>query len=294
MSLNEHSSAAGPGLRTLRWAGAKLPRGRARLARVLSRVLRTTFIDTVEPGEFQTRMVIDPSDPFQLEIWLGAYQPHVVSFLRHTIKPNATVLVAGLQIGYLAAIAAKLAGSRGKVLAAEPDPLALAAAVRNLAMLDATCAPVHVLAGGLSDSNGSLTMHLSSTLGQSSFAAPHHPRTQEVVPLRRGDEWLSEHGVEGLDVLVLDVEGWECHALRGLTGVIAQSPRLVALIEVSGWALRDAGSSVAMLFEWLRGNGFDVHWAQRPRGLYGVSGEPADADAIRAGDVLCVRGGAGF
>ena len=291
--MNGHLSAAGRGLRTLRWAATKLPRGRARVARILSRVLRTTFIDTVEPRELLTRIVIDPADPFQLDMWLGAYQPHVVSFLRHTIKPNATVLVAGLQVGYVAAIAARLAGARGRVLSAEPDPLALEVARRNLEMLDAACAPVHVLAGGLSDSNGSLPIHLSSTLGHSSFAAPHHPRTRAVVPLRRGDEWLSEHGVEGLDVLVLDVEGWECHALRGLAGVIAQSPRLVALIEVSAWALRDAGSSVAMLFEWLRGNGFDVRWAQRPRGPYGVSGEPADADAIGAGDVLCVRGGAG-
>jgi FkbM family methyltransferase len=252
-------------------------------------MLRKKFIDTVEPPELRTRMVIDPTDPFQLDMWLGAYQPHVVSLLRHTIKPDATVLVAGLQVGYVAAIAARLAGARGKVLSAEPDPAAIDAASRNLGMLDAGCAPVYVLAGGLSDSDGSLTINLSSTLGHSSFAAPHHPRTQAVALLRRGDEWLREQGVHKLDVLVLDVEGWECHVLRGLTGVIAQSPQLMALIEVSPWALRDAGSSVSMLFDWLLANGFDVRWAQRQQGRYGVSGEPADASIIRASDVLCVR-----
>ena len=156
-------------------------------------------------------------------------------------------------------------------------------------MLDARCAPVHVLAGGLSDSDGSLTIHLSSTLGHSSFAGPHQPRTSDVVALRRGDEWLRERGLTALDVLVLDVEGWEWHALSGLAGVISASPRLVALVEVSDWALRDAGCSVAMLLEWLHAHALDVFWAETSTGRHGVSGARADANEIRAGDVLCVR-----
>lgn len=236
-------------------------------------------------------MVIDPADPFQLDMWLGAYQPHVVSFLRRNITADAAVLVAGLQVGYIAAIAARLAGRNGRVFSAEPDTLARETAQQNLAMLDGSCAPVEVLAGGLSDSNGSLTMYLSSTLGHSSFAAPHQPRATEVVSLRRGDEWLAERGTEALDVLVLDIEGWECHALRGLAGTIASSPRLVALIEVSDWALRDAGCSVATLFGWLRAQGFELYWAETAGGPYGVSGAVARAEDIRAGDVLCVRVG---
>jgi FkbM family methyltransferase len=234
-------------------------------------------------------MVVDPSDPFQLEMWLGAYQPHVVAFLRQNIKPGAVVLVAGLQVGYVATIAAKLAGPRGRVFSAEPDAAARDIARLNLAMLDASCAPIDVLAGGLSDSDGHLTMYLSSTLGHSSFAAPHQPRATEMVPLRRGDAWLAERGVQRLDVVVLDIEGWECHALRGLAGVLSSSPHLVALIEVSDWALRDAGCSVAMLFDWLRANGFDLYWAEKIGGPLGVSGAPARAEHVRAGDVLCVK-----
>ena len=282
---------AGPGLRLLRTAAARLPRGRARLARVLSSVLRRSFVDTVEPADLRARMVIDPGDHFQLEMWLGTYQPHVISFLRRNVESGATVLTAGLHVGYVAALAARLAGARGRVFSAEPDPAAREAAERNLALLDEECAPVHVLTGGLSDSNGNLTINLSSTLGQSSFAAPHHPRTTKLVPLRRGDEWLAGYGVTSLDVLVLDLEGWECHALRGLEPVISASPCIVALIEVCDWALRDAGDGVAALFDCLRGLGFELTWAENVGGQYGVTGARADADRIRAGDVLCVRQG---
>ena len=280
---------AGPGLRLLRRTVGTLPRGRARAAHLLSWVLRSPFVDVVEPRELETRIVIDPSDPFQVEMWLGAYQPHVVSFLRQSVKPGDTVLTAGLHIGYVAAIAARLAGRDGVVFSAEPDPAARELAQQNLALLDAGCAPVRVLAGGLSDADTSLTINLSSTLGHSSLAAPHHPRSREVVPLRRGDAWLHEHGTRAIDVLVLDVEGWECHVLRGLSRVIAASPRLVALIEVSPWALRDAGCSAAALFEWLRTNGFHLFWAEARTGPYGVSGVPVDAAESRGGDVLCVR-----
>ena len=284
-------AAAGPGLRLVRRLVTNLPRGKVRIARMLSRVMKASFVDTVEPAELGARLVIDPRDPFQLEMWLGTYQPHVVSFLRHNVRPGATVLAAGLHIGYVAVLAARLASRNGRVFSAEPDPAARDAARRSLELLDAQCAVVRVLPAGLSDSNGSLTINLSATLGQSSFAAPHHPRTTEVVPLRRGDEWLAGEGVTSVDVLILDVEGWECHALRGLERVLAGSPRLVALIEVSEWALREAGCNASALFDWLRAHGFELTWAEQVGGRYGVTGAAADAQHIRAGDVLCVKGG---
>src|SRR5688572_14691685 len=152
--LMHGARVAGMGLQLLRRSAAMLPRGRARFARLLSAVMKRPFVDVVEPSDLGTRMAIDPRDPFQLEIWLGAYQPHVISFLRSNVTPGARVLTAGLHIGYVAAIAARLAGENGSVFSAEPDPAAREAAMRNLALLDGHCAPVHVLAGGLSDSDG--------------------------------------------------------------------------------------------------------------------------------------------
>jgi FkbM family methyltransferase len=192
----------------------------------------------------------------------------------------------------VASLARKLAGPTGLVLTAEPDEAARDRAALNLALEpQEALAPIHVLPGGLSDETAELQLYRSAVLGHSSFAAPHDAKSIETVPLTRGDDWLKVLGVHELDVLVLDVEGWELHVLRGLEEVIAHSPRLSALIEVSEWALRDAGSTRGALFDHLSQRGFDMRWAAQvsplaPLGVWGAS--VADAGEAE-GDLLCVR-----
>ncbi|MGH7625800.1 MAG: FkbM family methyltransferase, partial [Gemmatimonadaceae bacterium] len=270
-----------------------LPRGRGRIARALAGRLRKKFIARVPPSQLGIQLAIDPSDPFQLEIWLGAYQPHVVSFLVNTVRPGSTVLCAGLQVGYVAGIARRLAGPSGLVLSAEPDPTALAWGRHNLALAnERRDAPIHVLEGGLSDAAGQMDLYHSGMMGQSSFAAPHHADGVVRARLERGDEWLRSLGVEHVNVMVLDVEGWEVHALAGLTETIARSRDMTALVECSSWALKDAGSSPTELLGFFRDRGFEVRWARDqsrvfPCGVWGPIAESGD-EAV-ANDIVCIR-----
>ena len=296
MREEDTTRVAGVGLRSLRAILTRLPRGRTRAARLVGGALRRSFVDDVPPYDAGVRLVIDPHDPFQLEIWLGAYQPHVVSFLRSAIKPGDRVLCAGLHVGYVAALARRLAGPRGLVLSAEPDQTARQRAEVNLRLSEsAACAPIHVLPAGLSDQDETLAFHKSSVLGHSSFGTPHHEERLVNTPVRRGDTWLAELGVDALDVMVLDVEGWELSALRGLRDVIGKSPGLRAMIAVSDWALHDAGTSAEALLAFCWDAGLVVRWAEHAddRAPYGVAGSLARPNqGIRANDVLCVANAA--
>lgn len=285
---------AGPLHRMIRHVASRLPRGRARAARALSRVLREPFVDVVAPYDLGVHLTIDPRDAFQVEIWLGAYQPHVVSFLRNAVRPGARVLCAGLHVGYVAALARRLAGPGGLVVAADPDPCAFECAVRNLRLSDSpAAAPVKLFAGGLSDTAGELRLFQSAVMGHSSFAAPHQGMNVLAVPLVRGDDWLRSLGVSQLDVIVLDVEGWELHVLRGLGDVVTRSPQLCALVEVSEWALRGAGTSRDALYEYWADRGFGMRWARdvRAGAPLGVGG-PSLAELRNVdGDLVCERNG---
>jgi FkbM family methyltransferase len=253
--------------------------------------MREQFVDIVEPERYGVRLVIDPSDPFQLEIWLGTYQPHVVSFLAQAIRPGATVLCAGLHVGYVVGLARAVAGAGGRVLSAEPDAAARERARRNLA-LQIGAAPVDIFDGGLSDADGALTLHRSAVLGHSSFACEHQPLEETSARVVQGDRWLEELGVRHLDVIVLDVEGWELQVLRGMRATISRSRSLVALIELTEWALRGAGTTSVELVTFLRESGFEVRWvtqygAELPFGVWGpVVEDPSEA---RSNDVLCIR-----
>lgn len=215
-----------------------------------------------------------------------------MSFLRRAIRLVDRVLCAGLHIGYVAALARRLAGPHGLVVSAEPDQSARQRAELNLRLSEgAACAPIRVLPAGLSDQDATLVLHKSSVLGHSSFGTQHHEEALVHAPVRRGDAWLAELGADGLDVLVLDVEGWELSVLSGLSRVLSNSPRLRAMIEVSEWALRDAGTSVDALLDLCWNAGLVVQWAERAdeRAPYGVKGALAKPrGGILANDVLCV------
>jgi len=183
--------SAGHGLRLLRRAVSRLPHGRARAARILSRLLRKPFGDVVGPSDLNVRLVIDPADPFQLEIWLGTYQPHVVDFLPCSVRPGDRVLCAGLHVGYVASLARRLAGGGGLVLSAEPDPVARAWAERNVSLGGGPgAAPVRVFAGGLAESEGELLLYESRVMGHSSFAAPHQGQELAVDGTQRAGDVL--------------------------------------------------------------------------------------------------------
>ena len=295
MTARESVPAQPPVLAALQRVITALPRGRSRIARLLAGKLRGCFVAVVPPFNLDVRLAIDPSDPFQAEIWLGAYQPHVVAFLMANVRAGSTVLCAGLHVGYIASIARRLAGPFGRVLTAEPDPIALECGRFNLRLGDpARDAPIEVLGGGLSDEDATLELHQSNVLGHSSFATSHHEATLTHAQLRRGDDWLEERGVASVDVAVLDVEGWELRALLGLRQTLARSPQLVALIELSGWALKDAGTSGPDVVAFLRSRGFDVRWASaHGHGCrYGVWGDRVEkGDEETANDVLCVGSG---
>jgi len=136
-------------------------------------------------------------------------------------------------------------------------------------------------------------LYESHVLGHSSFAAPHQGKAEEVVPVCRGDDWLDSIGVTSLDVMVLDIEGWEVQALRGLIRTLDNSPRLRALIEVSEWALNDAGTSPDELLGLLRERGFTLRWVEKSGSNFehGVWGELVVDGRLGSGDVLCYRSG---
>jgi hypothetical protein len=100
-------------------------------------------------------------------------------------------------------------------------------------------------------------MNVSRTLGQSSFSIPHNSNEKAIVNVRRGDDVLRELGISYLDGLLLDLEGWESHALEGLSETLKTPPRW-AIIECFEVALENAGSSRQALLSQIEAIGLRV------------------------------------
>src|SRR5439155_1271646 len=65
-------------------------------------------------------------------------------------------------------------------------------------------------------------------------------------------------GVQEVDVIKIDVEGWELSVLAGLERTIKRSKRVAIFCEYSPGAQQCAGHSGADLFNWFVTNGFAV------------------------------------
>jgi hypothetical protein len=150
--------------------------------------------------------------------------------------------------------------------------------------------PIHAIEGGLSDVDGEMELYHSSLMGQSLFAGPHYADGAIRAKLQRGDDWLGSLSVERVDIMVLDVERWEKHALAGLTDTIARSADMVALVERSSWAPKDGRSSPTELLGFFRDR-FEVRWAKDrsrafPCDVWGPIVE-SDNEALKT-DIPCI------
>jgi len=172
------------------------------------------------------------------------------------IAPGMTVLDIGANVGFFTLLAARQVGATGRVYAFEPDPRTfryLQQNIRNNAME----AIVTVAQVAASDTEGTATFFLSkgaflSGLFSSAFSTGDGATTTTVQTVRL-DERLS--GVK-IDVVKMDIEGAELHALRGMRDLLtnpAVAP--IMFVECNPAALSAAGGSAQELIDCLRGMG---------------------------------------
>ena len=113
---------------------------------------------------------------------------------------------------------------------------------------------------GLSDRTGTITMHHFNASNEhtSHFAYPHHGTYDHIVcPVRSGDEYMQETGIERIDFLKIDVEGAEHMVLNGFRAALDAGKIDVIQFEygkvniITHFLLRD-------FYEFLEARGYSV------------------------------------
>jgi FkbM family methyltransferase len=142
------------------------------------------------------------------------------------ITPGMTVVDAGANIGMFSLLANGLVGSSGQVYAVEPVPGNLQCLEQCLERNQLT--RVKTCGTALGAENGALALSLSSSSGKHS-AALDRGGPQITVPQRRLDDLVEEWGLDRLDFLKIDVEGYEPQVLRGAAGCISKFRPVLAV-----------------------------------------------------------------
>jgi FkbM family methyltransferase len=141
------------------------------------------------------------------------------------------------------------------VYAFEPDPALFEAAVTNARLnRKDELIILHNLALGSRAGQG--TLHRSSYNSGDNRLSPSAGH-KESLPVRiaRGDDVLD--GAK-IDLIKMDVQGWESEVLRGMEQTLRSNPALTVYFEYWPEGLRGAGEALSSPLDILRQSGFSV------------------------------------
>jgi FkbM family methyltransferase len=91
-------------------------------------------------------------------------------------------------------------------------------------------ANIHCHPVGIGDVSGELNFNINANSGTSSFLSPtpyhlahqaHHILASQVIPIITLDNFARDSGIEHIDILKLDIEGYELKALQGAARLLA-------------------------------------------------------------------------
>lgn len=206
------------------------------------------------------RMVMDLTDlPDRMGYFLGRFYDLATQlFIIECVRPGDTFVDIGANIGMLTLLAARLVGPEGRVEAFEPNPEVYRRLSHNVQRNRLQNVSLHAV--GLGDKDADLTLRVwAKNKGWGTFGtlAPDEMRqlsSEYQTRVLKGDDVLDIRP-GGRVIIKIDVEGYECHVLRGLDRTLCLHDPIV-ITEVLESTLRRAGSTAHQLFSIMRGHGY--------------------------------------
>ena len=178
------------------------------------------------------------------KIALRIFERRETQFFFSYLKPGQICLDVGANVGYYTNLFAERIGTSGRVIAVEP-------VYRNTLLItmsstiNGTDSYVSVVNAAISDSDISVTI---SRGGDSSYANIEEADSGQPGKIKALtlDSLVRTMGITHIDVIKMDIEGWEYHALKGMQNILTSKelrPRLM-MIELFADHLQKYGSSI--------------------------------------------------
>lgn len=205
--------------------------------------------------------------PHRLQMLVGTYEAEELGLIRRFLRPGQTIIDAGANIGYTVRFFADAVGETGCVYAFEPNPVVFPLLQQNTANVS----HVRCFNLGLSAKAGDTILYLAGKNHSVASFSEQYPsmhladRPNETVsPVRvevvKGDDFIRSLNAPPIDVIKMDVEGWELNVLNGFEQTIQQSPGITLFCEYSPAAQKCAGHSPRALLDWLWDHQFCIQY----------------------------------
>lgn len=169
---------------------------------------------------------------------LGTSEIEEQELLAKLLKPGDTFYDIGANVGFYSTIAARLVGPRGHVYAFEPFPPSAERILSNARLNGFT--NVTVIQAAVTAQPGRVRLSIQKPRQTQQYrvrsdAAGHYVE----VPAISVDLYVSRHQIRGPSLVMIDVEGEEIGALRGMLATISlHLPIIMCEVHWTGVAFR--------------------------------------------------------
>lgn len=185
------------------------------------------------------------------------YEPIETTFILNTLRPEMTFMDVGANIGYYTVLAARILGETGKVISIEPESRNFDLLRRNVEINHLTNCRLFQM--GLGSRIGNARIYTSSiNFGDHRVYDSGDTRGSQEVSIKTGDAVLKEVGVSRVDMIKMDVQGFETQVLEGLTETLERNQQLIVLTEFWPDGMRLAGGDPEKFLHILEKAGFEV------------------------------------
>ena len=211
------------------------------------------------------RWRVDLCEGIDLAIYLGMFETDSVSVIRRLLSPGTVALDIGANIGAHTLPMAKSVGPNGKVYAFEPTQFAFRKLQQHIELNADLKGRVVLEQMMLGDSTTCLPDQMYSSWPLTDGSALHERHGGRLMCTMGAhtssvDQYVRGAGIRRLDLMKIDVDGYECAVLRGAHWTLT-SLRPSIVMHFAPYVLNEAGASVEGLRQILRRHRYHLYAA---------------------------------
>ena len=228
-----------------------------------------TFVCKFVPNEYQykqnsIRHTIRNTIKFELDI--SDYLEHAIYFgfkdkaqdeLFALCKSGAIIIDIGTNIGYVLLNFARIAGNRGVVFGFEPNPITYNKCMKNISLNDFSNIKVFNMALGNESKEKILIVPYSRNMGGAYLTSTNSSDGGTKVAMNMLDSFVMENQISKIDLIKIDVEGFEFNVLNGAKESIKKY-KPILFIEIDDNLLQRQGITVKELIEFISTFGYFI------------------------------------
>jgi len=157
------------------------------------------------------------------------HEPECTSFYKQLLKPGFIVVDLGSNIGYYAILASKIIGKTGKVIAIEPEFKNYSLLKRNLELNN--CNNVSIYQYAIGPTNNIYSLFLSKNSNTHSMLNVKDSTGIKSIKVQTKalDSLLEEVKISHVDLIRMDIEGYEVEAIKGMINTLKNSSPYLAM-----------------------------------------------------------------